>query len=252
MSSGVTLVAYYRFKPRPLMKLIETSQRRLKQWWGNAYLPYELDQIHATIVGLEGHRANNKTQRSSPTNIGNQGAEIALSQALTYLKDTPLLPLQIRIGGFQEQGSFGFSSRGATPFSRSFSFQDDTAIIIGWPVSADTFPNTLFLLRKSFEQFGIFHKYNMNGEVDNDLYFVLGHLRDNDIPVEVLGATARQLRQYISRHPLTIRLSADDLWLVKYESPSLLPSSSLCWQVTKVAQDQDLLRSLFDERSSSK
>jgi len=246
MFGEVTLVAFYRSKLKELHLLLETCQGLLTQHLGHFYLPYKVEQVHATIVGLEGYRVNSKIRPARHTLSGNS-VEIELDRALAYLRDNPLLPMQVRIGGFRKNVDYGFRSRGKSPYEKSFSLRDKTATLIGWPVAGDSYPSTLFQLRKDLEQFGILHKYHEVGVPDNDLYFVLGQLSDDSVPNDIIEAAIHEVRQHLSNNPLTVGLSVDDLWVVKYTSPTLATESSQSWQLTNIILAQDFLLSLYEE-----
>jgi hypothetical protein len=157
--------------------------------------------------------------------------------------------MRIRMGGFQRNVEYGFKSRGELPYDRSFSIQDGTATLIGWPVVADSYPSTLFQLRKGLERFGILHKYHESGVPDNDLYFVLGQLHGDTVPSDAIQAATHAVRQSLSGNPLTIGLSADDLYVVKYALPTLTPATSQSWQVMSTPLDRESLLALYDEKS---
>jgi len=48
-----TLVAIYGTKPARLAEVLRECQRLVANVFGDSFAPYDIDQIHATIVGLE-------------------------------------------------------------------------------------------------------------------------------------------------------------------------------------------------------
>ena len=53
---NVALVACYGEKPPALKDLVAGMQAELGRFLGAAFVPYGMEQVHATIVGLEGMR----------------------------------------------------------------------------------------------------------------------------------------------------------------------------------------------------
>ncbi len=52
----LTLVAFHCPKPDPLSQLVDYLQVNLYSELGSAFSPYAADQVHATMIGLEGWR----------------------------------------------------------------------------------------------------------------------------------------------------------------------------------------------------
>src|SRR5262245_5701726 len=50
----VTLVAHYGGKPVALSALVQHLQGKLHELLGPAFLAYELEQVHGTVIGFEG------------------------------------------------------------------------------------------------------------------------------------------------------------------------------------------------------
>ena len=52
---------------------------------------------------------------------------------------------------------------------------------MGWPNEDGSYPNSLDLLRRTFREYGISHKWHRtDDEIDNDFFFVLGTI-DRDM-----------------------------------------------------------------------
>ena len=60
-----TLVSFYGNKLKELEKFILACQKRIIEIIGTSFLPYELEQVHGTIIGLEGYRVADKIQNAS-------------------------------------------------------------------------------------------------------------------------------------------------------------------------------------------
>ena len=58
----LTLVSHYGPKPPTLARLIIELQQLLAQQLGTSFVPYALEQVHATVVGLEGLRVGGKVR----------------------------------------------------------------------------------------------------------------------------------------------------------------------------------------------
>jgi hypothetical protein len=56
----VTLVSYYGEKPSAIAKLIDGVIDALHGELGNAFRAYSQNQVHGTIIGLEGSRLGNR------------------------------------------------------------------------------------------------------------------------------------------------------------------------------------------------
>ena len=131
-----TIVALYGEKPEPLRSLLASLQADVADALGRRFKRYRLDQIHATIVGLE--RDERQAARLVNRNLATlQGAEATMDFAglLAFVRTSSLIPFTVQIGGFAER-DYPFTSRGARPFDRSVSLQGRSAMVMGWPVSA--------------------------------------------------------------------------------------------------------------------
>ena len=118
-----TLVAFYGDKPEGLTDVILSCQRILSLELPEAFLAYELPQVHATIVGLEcnvgagDENLNFSRLRSLRRSMDIRGFAASLVAS-------ERLPLAIQLAGFDDR-SYPFSSRGQHPRARSFSIQGD-------------------------------------------------------------------------------------------------------------------------------
>jgi hypothetical protein len=234
-----TLVAFYGSKRAPLAEFLGACQDRLRRsvrrlGSGIEFRPYALAQIHATILGLERSGRVGLHNRNLYELSGRPQA-MRLPELFEFILKSDHLPLQVQLGGFEDR-DYPFQSRGARPYSRSFSVQGRTAVVIGWPVEAvgakgvarsrgrasglrapPGHPFALDALRRSARRFHVLHRWHREPtDVDNDLYLRLGSL-DAD-----LSAAQRQLveaeirRALASAPPLTLELTASDLAVVSY------------------------------------
>ena len=96
---------------------------------GASFTPYEPQQVHSTIIGLEGRRDGNRVLNMNYLRLQNQRRYMdvePLNEAINHALE--LLPLQIRFGGFRRFEHYPFTSRSQHPFARSFSIHDGIAV----------------------------------------------------------------------------------------------------------------------------
>ena len=166
---------------------------------GASVRPYRLEQVHATIIGLE------RTPSSK------------LAGVVEYLRnDFPSFTVQI--GGFREGATYDFTSRGLHPFARSFSVQGNTAVAMGWPPA-----NALDDVRRTLhDRLGASHRYYQSPEdVDNDFYFVLGRFDPGQADPDGVRRVAGELRSFLAHGATLVPVSRETLRVVAYEDPEL-------------------------------
>ncbi len=108
----VTLVAHYGRKPAGLAAFLRYLQNNLATSLGRAFQPYDIEQVHATIVGLEGCRADGaiRGRRS--------GLSIDLSGIVGFLRGDAFAPIQVRVGGYSAAGPLFVPKPGRAPVSQ--------------------------------------------------------------------------------------------------------------------------------------
>lgn len=228
----LTLVCHYGVKPAPLAELLGQLVELLRERWGNAFEPYALSQMHATLIGLELDLVDGAlVNRWFWQHRGEQRTPDA--ERLAELVDTtPCLPFRARFGGFFADARYPFSSRGQHPHQRMFQVQGDQVVLLGWPERAGTFPRTLAELRHAFEAVHVLHKYHADplSLADNDLFLVLGHL--DRIRVTPTGAQAVEFeaREFLANQPTWVDVDRNALTLVSYSDPRLPEGSVRCWR----------------------
>lgn len=236
-----TIVALYGEKPEPLRSLLASLQADVADALGRRFKPYRLDQIHATIVGLE--RDERQATRLVNRNLATlQGREAAMDFAglLAFVRTSSLIPFAVQIGGFAER-DYPFTSRGARPFDRSVSLQGSSAVVMGWPVSAMPaagqpqaqiagemagcrYPPSLAQLRRGAERFGIVHAYHTNAAgLDNDFYFRLGMIAAPETIEDGLAeSVAQRLRRRLAvQPPVWASIGLSQLSVAFYAAPEL-------------------------------
>ena len=264
-----TLVALYRqTKPKALVSLIHECYDLIKKTLLSHFSPYEIPQIHATIVGLEGllgssiYNLNINKYRDAQTPMD-------ILQLIDFLRTSGVLPFQIQIGGFVDR-DYPFTSRGERPYERSFSIQGDKAVIMGWPICGEPsrirqptpiqllqesrlYPDSLDRIRRAALSFGVMHAYHRQPtDRDNDFYLRIG-LLDSSAPAGRKAVVAQEIRTYLSTiDPIIVEITAHDIYIVSYESgkDTLPVQSTKIWSLAEVSQ-KDLVAFFVEEPSSS-
>lgn len=180
--------------------------------------------MHATLTGLELIRQQD--QLFSLWYRENRGFSppVDLQGFLTYLR-RGLPEFQLGIGGYRENGEYGFRSRGEHPYLRSFSFQGPRAVLIGWPIhDADVqerHSEQVFQIRRELEQYQLCHKWHRDGYRDNDCYLVLGKVEPHMVSPDRLAGLTEMLRRRMAEERVMFPCSRRDLSIVHYTDTEL-------------------------------
>jgi hypothetical protein len=245
---NLTLVALYGPKPQALADLILEIQAGLSDQLGDAFNPYAMEQIHATLIGLEGYRTEAGILNSNLLETGVAPGPMDLDGLFCFLLNTPLLPMHIRIGGFQRHAAYPLTSRGQHLYARSFVLHRREAVVIGWPVTNDKYPMSLDRLRRHCTDYNVLHKYHLDGaDVDNDLFIVLGRLRRERILPKEYNSVANCMRELLSsRQPLDFTIGVDTLSVVAYDDRSLPTSLSRMYPLSEIQDKIDSLSRIYE------
>ena len=248
-----TLVAYYGEKPEKLAEFIQKLQDKLKLVFHNHFYPYHVEQVHGTIIGMEGILKDGKILNKYFQDLREELRPMDLDGALKFIRSTSILPLHIRVGGFRKGKSYLFNSCGVHPYYRSFSIQGEIAVAIGWPVTKNgAYSTSLHRLRHQFQQYNILHKYlKERDDVDNDFYFVLGRVAPGILDTTLKHEAEDCLRSYSAGiKPFFIPIGYENLSLVCYTSDALPQETSLPFQVTDDFLDgQSLIKAYLANHS---
>ena len=223
MNRNATLVAFYGEKPEPLVASIDAVQSQARRLLGNDFSPYAMEQVHATIVGLEGAgSATGELVNANYLSLRGEEHAMNLSRCFEHLLRTPLLPFTVRFGGFEKDGAYPFTSRGEHPFARSFTTQGARAVLMGWPVSAQSYPPALARLRRELEAFGVLHKYHAAADaLDNDAFMVVGRIRRNPGDDAAIRNVIAAIREQLAGRSTDVLVDASSLQVVSYVDPAL-------------------------------
>lgn len=221
----ISAVAFYGPKTGPLRELLTGVQATIAAQLGAAFLPYSLEQMHATLIALDGDR---DTETGTVVNTfylihDGRRVEMNLPQAMDILARGFGHPLPVRIGGFAAGQQVPFTSRGWHLFDRAFSVQGHALVLVGWPVASLTGPDTpLDDLRREMNQANVLHRYHPGEEVvDNDLHLVVGH--HADAPADALARVQAAVRDQLAAHPVEFEIGIDDIKVVASDSRTMAP-----------------------------
>jgi hypothetical protein len=221
----IAAVALYGTKTGVLKGLLEAIQEICSKRLRDGFVPYTLDQIHSTVIRLDG-----RTHAKTGLLVNQHYLELAgVPGAMNYVRAVEILmtylnpPLSIRIGGFKPNSPATFSSRDQRPYERMFSAQDGSLVLIGWPVNTVTNGITdrpLDDLRRKMNEANILHWYHKTwNDVDNDFHLVVGHY-NSDSQRKAKEAVAAS-RVYLSQHPIQVEVGVNQVIVIAADSPTL-------------------------------
>lgn len=255
-----TLVSLYRQKPKELVSLITRCQSAIAETPGIKFASSNLQQIHATIIGLE------KVVGSSMHNLNlakyrHQSGLMDICGFVDFLRASGQVLFQVQIGGFKNR-DYPFTSRGQRPYDRSFLIQGNKAVMIGWPVQrqlctsgssspnllrdAQTYPSTLDHIRHAAQAFNICHTYHRAPtDIDNDFYFRIGLVAEtDDLPRKSLEGRIRELLSQTG--PIIVDITVSDLCIAAYEDETLPSISTKVWLVQDTKLTSESIWSLYE------
>lgn len=219
-----TLVAFYGKKNNDLEAFISACQNKILETIGSSFLPYSLEQVHATIIGLEGYRIADKVKNTNFENYLGQTRLVDPSTLLEFIRSDDFSTIEVKIGGYRPGGQC-FESRSQDPYERSFSVQGNRVVVIGWPTAAPEGQTILDNCRRSFNKVNILHKWHRTPtEIDDDFYLVLGQVQglQKDLKEQLIES----MRQFLCIDITTnVTVDRNSLSVVGY-SDAQLPSST--------------------------
>ena len=224
MGQQLTLVAFYGKKnDHPLWVFIKQLQDKITlNLEARNFIPYDLEKIHGTIIGLEGRRTGNEIVNENYLKKYDELRSMNLKGLIDFiLNDDKIFPICVKIGGYKEEKKYSFKSSGKHPFLRSFSIQKKIVVAMGWPVKKINnkliYPSNIDRLRRTCNAFNVLHKYhNSPQSYDNDLFFVLGNVREG-LNNNLLETCEIQIRNDLATSSLPpIEISQNDLKVIAY------------------------------------
>lgn len=222
-SRFVSAVAFYGPKAGRLRELVSGVQDLIASHVGGDFLPYTQEQVHATLIALNGVRDGGTVINEYMLEFAGRRREMDLPRAMDILARRFATPLPVRIGGFRPDQAPPFTSRGQHPAQRSFSVQDRAFVLVGWPaasIAGDGQP--LDELRREMNAAGLLHRYHARpGDVDNDLHMVVGH--HSGAPAAALDRAAAAVRDRLAAEPADLSIGITDVKIVAADSHTLAP-----------------------------
>ncbi|MGB5632348.1 MAG: hypothetical protein WBM44_29715 [Waterburya sp.] len=230
---NLSLVAFYGDKPVELINLIHHLQEHLAnhRLVKHKFVPYQLQQIHGTIIGCEGFKTELGIISKWFYEHRQETRSIDFSGLIDYLRHQADLPLSIRFGGFDRNTEYNFLSRDQHLYFRSWQLQpaaDQTIpVLIGWSWKNESVSLAIDNLRRDLQQFNLLHKYHATPHaIDNDFYLRLGTI-DRKLTSKEIAEIATDIRDLLETLPaLYIPLNLENLVLVEYQDLSLTPATT--------------------------
>jgi hypothetical protein len=190
---------------------------------GGDFRPYTLDQVHATLIALNGVRAGGTIVNEYLLEHAGERREMDLPRVMDILARRFATPLRVRIGGFRPGQAVPFTSRGQHLAERSFSVQGEAFVLVGWP--ADSLAGAgrpVDELRREMNAAGVLHRYHARpGDVDNDLHLVVGH--HDGAPAAALAWATAAVRDKLAADPADLTIGLSDVKIVAADSHTLAP-----------------------------
>ena len=222
-SRFVSAVAFYGPKAGRLRELVAGVQELIARHVGRDFRPYTHEQVHATLIALNGVRDGGTVVNEYMLELAGQRREMDLPRVMDILARRFATPLPVRIGGFRPDQAPPFTSRGQHPAQRSFSVQDRAFVLVGWPaasIAGDGRP--LDELRREMNAAGLLHRYHARpGDVDNDLHMVVGH--HAGASAAALGRATAAVRDMLAAGPADLAIGLADVTVVAADSHTLAP-----------------------------
>ena len=220
----VSAVACYGPKAGPLRDLLAGVQAVIAEHVGGAFRPYTLEQVHATLIALNGVHADGALVNEYFLEHAGERREMDLPRVMDILARRFATPLRVRVGGFLPGQEIPFTSRGQHLSERSFSVQGEAFVLVGWPAGslAGTGGRPLDELRREMNAAGLLHRYHVRAcDVDNDLHLVVGH--HGGAPAGVLDRAVAAVREKLAAEPADLAIGLADVTIVAADSPTLAP-----------------------------
>ena len=222
-SRFISAVAFYGPKTGRLRELLTGVQALIAEHVGNDFRPYTLDQVHATLIALNGVRAGGTIVNEYLLEHAGERREMDLPRVMDILARRFATPLRVRIGGFRPGQAVPFTSRGQHVAERSFSVQGEAFVLMGWPAeSLAGAGRPLDDLRREMNAAGVLHRYHARpGDVDNDLHLVVGH--QAGAPAAALARATAAVRDKLAADPADLAIALSDVTIVAADSHTLAP-----------------------------
>ena len=222
-------------------------QGKLSELFGFAFKPYDLNQVHGTIIGLEGDISDSVIVSRWYKEEGHHRA-IDSNRLLTFIRSDRIKDFEFKMGGWQyHDHECGIKSRGQHPFIRSFSIQGEKAVAMGWPFRNGRYSEDLYELRKSFEEINFLHKWNKDDYKDNDFFFVLGSVSRAHLKQSVIHRAECEIRTILAGIDERVRVGKDTMSIVAYVDTQLPLATSNAFGIEDSALTPELIHHLYKQ-----
>ena len=222
-SRFVSAVAFYGPKTGRLRELLTGVQALIAEHVGAGFRPYTLEQVHATLIALNGVREGGTIVNEYLLEHAGVRREMDLPRVMDILARRFAVPLRVRIGGFRPGQAAPFTSRGQHLAERTFSVQGEAFVLVGWP--ADSLSGAgmaLDELRREMNAAGALHRYHARpADVDNDLHLVVGH--HAGASAGALARATAAVRDKLAADPADLAIGLSDVTIVAADSHTLAP-----------------------------
>jgi hypothetical protein len=244
---NVSLVAFYGTKFLDFQQFLESLQQKISENLKDEYERYDLEQIHATLIGCEGLKIPHGIL--SKWFLENRGEKkyLNLADFINFVRQSDRLPIALQIGGYNLATDYHFLSQEKHPFYRSFQFIGKMAVLRGWAVNNKRITLNIDRFRLACQKYNLLHKYHLHSDsVDNDIYMRIGVLK-REISQEAIAKVERQIQNQLSQHlSLLLTLDRDCLNFIQYQN--LLPSPDTTTVVSLQQATQEIMENLYPTR----
>ena len=222
-SRFISAVAFYGPKTGRLRELLTGVQALIAEHVGAGFRPYTLEQVHATLIALNGVREAGTIVNEYLLEYAGVRREMDLPRVMDILTRRFAAPLRVRIGGFRPEAAVPFTSRGQHLAERTFSVQGEAFVLVGWPTDSLAGAGmALDELRREMNAAGALHRYHAGpGDVDNDLHLVVGH--HAGAPAGALARATAAVRDKLAADPADLAIGLSDVKIVAADSHTLAP-----------------------------
>lgn len=242
-SRFISAVALYGPKAGVLRDFLTGVQALITEHVGDGFRPYSLDQIHATLIALNGVPDPDTGAIVNEYYLDHYGVarQMDLPRVMDALARHFAHPLRVRVGGVLPGQQVPFTSRGRHLFDRAFSVDRDAFVLIGWPTaSLEGTGRPLDELRRDMNAANVLHKYHdREQDVDDDFYLVVGHR--SGAPGAAVQRAVDAVRDKLASDPADVDIGLSDVRIVAADSPTLAPPLL----VSEIPADEAALRRLM-------
>ena len=223
-SRFISAVAFYGPKTGRLRQFLAGVQALIAEQVGGEFRPYTLDQVHATLIALNGVREGGTIVNEYLLELAGERREMDLPRVMDILARRFATPLRVRIGGFrpgQEIPSPAADSiwpNGPSRCKARRSCWWDRRPTLGRRRRV----GPTVRAAPGDERGGGLHRYHARpGDVDNDLHLVVGH--HDGAPAAALARATAAVRDKLAADPADLTIGLSDVTIVAADSHTLAP-----------------------------